>query len=86
MRITLFDKTNITVIITDDNVRYNRFSLPTKVVSHLAAGLPLISSGYPESTVIKLASQYQVGICLTESNPENLCAQLMSPLSEVMGS
>jgi hypothetical protein len=68
--------------LADDNARYNRFSLPTKIVSYLAAGLPIISLGHPESTVVKLASQYQVGICLTESNPDNLCIQLSPGLSE----
>jgi hypothetical protein len=69
--------------LTDDNARYNRFSLPTKIVSYLAAGLPIISLGHPESTVVKLASQYQMGICLTERNPDNLCARLSPGLSEV---
>ena len=69
--------------LTDDNARYNRFSLPTKVVSYLAAGLPVISLGHPESTVVKLASQYQLGICLSESDPDNLCIQLKPALSEL---
>ena len=69
--------------LTDDNARYNRFSLPTKTVSYLAAGLPIISLGHPESTVVKLASQYRLGICLSETNPDNLCARLSPVLSEV---
>jgi hypothetical protein len=68
--------------LTDDNARYNRFSLPTKIVSYLAAGLPVISLGHPESTVVKLASQYQIGICLSESNLDHLCVQLSPGLSE----
>jgi glycosyltransferase involved in cell wall biosynthesis len=67
--------------LTDDNARYNRFSLPTKIVSYLAAGLPVISLGHPESTIVKLASKYQVGICLTENNPDSLSARLSSGLS-----
>jgi hypothetical protein len=69
--------------LTDDNARYNRFSLPTKVISYLAAGLPIISLGHPESTVVKLVSQYQIGICLSESNPDNLCTRLSPGLSDV---
>ncbi|HTR43117.1 MAG TPA: hypothetical protein VMH87_16000 [Pseudomonadales bacterium] len=69
--------------LTDDNARYNRFSLPTKVVSYLAAGLPVISLGHPESTIVKLASQYDVGICLAESNVDDLCLRLSSALSEI---
>jgi hypothetical protein len=68
--------------ITDENPRYNRFSLPTKFVSYLAAGLPVISFGHPESTVVKMSSQYQVGLCLQETNLESLSAQLITGLSE----
>lgn len=68
--------------ITDENPRYNRFSLPTKFVSYLAAGLPVISFGHPESTITKMASQYQVGLCLRDSNIDNLTAQLGAALSQ----
>jgi len=68
--------------ITDDNPRYNRFSLPTKLVSYLAAGLPVISLGHPESTVVKMTSKYQVGLCATESNLEPLGKKLQTALSE----
>ena len=37
--------------LTDANPRFNRFSLPTKVVSYLAAGLAIITVGHTESTV-----------------------------------
>jgi hypothetical protein len=68
--------------LTDDDPRYNRFSLPTKFVSYLAAGLPVITIGHPESTVMKMASQYAVGISATEGGPENLGKQLLEGLSE----
>jgi glycosyltransferase involved in cell wall biosynthesis len=68
--------------LTDDDPRYNRFSLPAKVASYLAAGLPIIALGHPQSTVVKLASQYQIGLCLTDGNLENLCGQLLAALSE----
>lgn len=68
--------------LTDDNPRYNRFSLPAKFGSYLAAGLPIITLGHPESTVSKTASQYRVGLCLTEGNLEYLCGQLLAAFSE----
>jgi hypothetical protein len=66
--------------LTDDNPRYNRFSLPTKFVSYLAAGLPVITLGHPESTVVQMASEYNVGLCATST--ETLNAQLPAALSE----
>jgi glycosyltransferase involved in cell wall biosynthesis len=68
--------------ISDDNPRYNRFSLPTKLVSYLASGLPVISFGHPESTVVKMSSQYRVGLCLEENNVDNLSARLIAGLSD----
>jgi hypothetical protein len=65
--------------LTDDNPRYNRFSLPTKFVSYLAAGLPIITLGHPESTTVKMASQYNVGLCATGA--ETLAAQLPAALA-----
>lgn len=68
--------------LTDDDPRYNRFSLPTKFVSYLAAGLPIITIGHPESTVMKMASQYAVGLSTSEADPEKLGRQLLESLSE----
>jgi hypothetical protein len=68
--------------LADDDPRYNRFSLPTKFVGYLAAGLPVIVLGNPESTVVKMAQQYQVGLCATEGNLEKLSGQLLAILSE----
>ncbi len=68
--------------LTDDNPRYNRFSLPAKVASYLAAGLPVIALGHPQSTIVKLASQYQIGPCLTDGNLDRLCGQLLEAFSE----
>jgi len=68
--------------LADDDPRYNHFSLPTKFVSYLAAGLPIIVLGHPESTVVKMAQQYQAGLCVTEGNPEKLSAQLLEAFSK----
>lgn len=68
--------------LTDDDPRYNRFSLPTKFVSYLAAGLPIIVLGNPESTVVKMARRFAVGLCMTDGNLEKVSAQLFAALSE----
>ena len=68
--------------LTDDDPRYNRFSLPTKFVSYLAAGLPIITIGHPESTVMKMAAQYAVGLSTVDSEPEQLGKRLLESLSE----
>lgn len=47
--------------LADADPRYNRFSFPTKFITYLAAGLPVITLGHPESSVMKLATQYAVG-------------------------
>jgi hypothetical protein len=67
--------------LTDDNARYNRFSLPTKFASYIAAGLPIIALGHAESTVVKMASQYQVGLCLPAGASQNPGAELVAGLS-----
>jgi len=68
--------------LTDDDPRYNRFSLPTKLVSYLAAGLPVITLGHPESTVVKMATAYPVGFCSTAGDADALAAQLLPALAE----
>jgi glycosyltransferase involved in cell wall biosynthesis len=68
--------------LEDDDPRYNRFSLPTKFVSYLAAGLPVIAIGHPESTVMKIGSNYAVGFWITDGTPEKLERQLLEGLSE----
>jgi hypothetical protein len=67
--------------LTDDKPRYNRFSLPTKFVSYLAAGLPVITFGHPESSLAKLAREYHVGPCITSGEPEALSRELSGALS-----
>jgi hypothetical protein len=68
--------------LTDEDPRYNRFSLPTKFVSYLAAGLPVITLGHPDSSVVKMASAHQVGLCLTTGNLESLSAGMLTALSD----
>jgi hypothetical protein len=68
--------------LTDDDPRYNRFSLPSKLVSYLAAGLPVITLGHPESTLVKMATAYSVGFCSTAAGVDALAAQLRPALAE----
>jgi glycosyltransferase involved in cell wall biosynthesis len=67
--------------LTDDDPRYNRFSLPTKFVSYLAAGLPVITFGHPESTLVKVAQSYGIGLCLTSAEPSVIEKALLTTLS-----
>ena len=71
-----------TMGLTDASPRYNRFSLPTKFVSYLAAGLPVITLGHPESSLAKLARSYHVGPCITSGEPDVLSRELSGALSE----
>ena len=68
--------------LTDRDPRYNHFSFPTKFISYLAAGLPVITLGHPESSVVKMATAYKVGICITTSDVKQIGAQLTVALAE----
>lgn len=67
--------------LADAKPRYNRFSLPTKFASYLAAGLPVITLGHPECSVVKMAREYRVGPCITSGEPEVLTRELSGALS-----
>jgi len=41
----------------------------------------VISLGHPESSIVKIATEYNVGSCLTSSNPDELASQLLIALS-----
>lgn len=62
----------------DDDPRYNRFSFPTKFISYLAAGLPVITLGHPEASVVKMATAYRVGPCLKTSNEAELVREMVA--------
>jgi hypothetical protein len=68
---------------SDQDPRYNRFSLPTKFISYLAAGLPILSLGHPESSLMKMTTAYQVGLQLTKADQsESSFLPLQISLSE----
>lgn len=60
--------------LTDDDPRYNRFSFPTKFISYLMAGLPVVALGHHGSSLIKMAGAYRVGL-VTETNDTAVLAQ-----------
>lgn len=68
--------------LTDEDPQYNRFSFPTKFISYLAAGLPVITLGHPQSSLVKMAASHPVGICTSTTDPAVLADQLEAGLSE----
>jgi len=67
--------------LTDNDPRYNRYSFPTKFITYLSAGLPVITLGERNSSVMQMASSYDVGLCTDASGVEALAAQLREALS-----
>ena len=67
--------------LDDDDPRYNRFSFPTKFISYLAAGLPIITLGHSESSLVRMARQYEVGLCASATTVDELAPALMTTLS-----
>jgi hypothetical protein len=59
----------IPMALDDHDPRYNRFSFPTKFITYLAAGLPPITMGHPESSVMKMATAYNVGVTIPNAAP-----------------
>ena len=70
-----------TMALSDHDPRYNRFSFPTKFISYLAAGLPVIALGHAASSLVQMASNYRVGLCLTSGEPTALEGELSRGLS-----
>jgi hypothetical protein len=67
--------------LTDHDPRYNRFSFPTKFITYLAAGLPVITLGHPESSVMQMAARYRVGLATSAGDLETLARQLDETLT-----
>ena len=68
--------------LTDEDPRYNRLSFPTKFISYLAAGLPVVTLGHSESSVVKMAQAYDVGVCITTPGINQISAQLAVALTD----
>jgi hypothetical protein len=67
--------------LRDDDPRYNRFSFPTKFITCLAAGLPMIVHGHAQSSLITMAKEYQLGLLITDSNLPMIEQALLSTLA-----
>jgi len=68
--------------LSDDDPRYNRFSFPTKFITYLAAGLPVVTMGHPESSVMRAADEYPVGLSLKPGSYSAI-AQLHESLADL---
>jgi len=56
----------IPMSLRDEDPRYNRFSFPTKFITYLAAGLPVITLANRDSSVMRMAETYDVGLRFSE--------------------
>ncbi len=66
--------------MNDNDPRYNRFSFPCKFTMALAAGVPLICLGHPQSGLMELAQHYRLGIMVTDPNVDEIAALLKKEL------
>ena len=66
--------------LAEDDLSH-RLSFPTKFISYLAAGLPVFTLGDPETSVVKMAQQYRVGICVTSGDQEVLRPKMQEAFS-----
>jgi glycosyltransferase involved in cell wall biosynthesis len=53
----------------DDNLRYSRYSFPTKFISYLSAGVSQFIIARQDSAVFKMADRYNLGIRINTSDP-----------------
>jgi len=77
-----FDWGFVPMELDDENAAYNRYSLPTKIVSYLAAGLGVITMGHTKSTVARLGQEYSLGIAIDETRLSQIDDLLLQGLSE----
>lgn len=67
--------------LADDDPNYNHFSLPTKLASYLAAGLPVIAMGHSNCSIIELAKTYDFGVSITSARSEAIEQAIANALS-----
>jgi glycosyltransferase involved in cell wall biosynthesis len=67
----------IPMALHDHEPRYNRFSFPTKYISYLAAGIPPVVLAHPESSVARMATEYQTGFYSSTADPNALAEELI---------
>jgi hypothetical protein len=68
--------------LEDSDPRYNRYSFPTKFITYLAAGLPVITLGHRASSVMQMALQHPVGVATDAATPEALGEVLLPALQD----
>jgi len=68
--------------LSDDNPRYNRFSFPTKFITYLAAGIPVITLAHPKSSLARMAGAYALGPIATAGSAAELAADLRTALAD----
>lgn len=68
----------IPMALEDREPRYNRFSFPTKFITYLAAGLPVISMGHPQSSIMQMTQNHDVGVRLDHGDPSDMEARLQA--------
>jgi hypothetical protein len=57
------------------------FSLPTKFATYLSAGLPVITIGHAQSSLMQMTKKYRVGVSATSAEEETLREEFMLGLS-----
>ncbi len=67
----------------DNDPRYNRMSFPCKFTQTLAAGLPLICLGHPESSLMHMARQYRLGLVFDREDVPQLAEMLLRGLPDL---
>lgn len=67
--------------LSDDDPRYNRYSFPTKFITYLAAGLPVLTMGHRASSVMRTAADHPVGILLGD-NADGAAESLQTALAD----
>jgi hypothetical protein len=68
--------------LTDHDPRYNRFSFPTKFITYLAAGLPIITLAHPDSSMAKMATTFKVGLLSHATDIGTLSKELSNALND----
>ena len=73
----------ISIMALNDDIRYNRYSFPTKFISYLAGGLPIFTLAHPKSSVYQMAAKYGVGVETSTTSRELLAQQLRASFSDL---
>lgn len=68
--------------VTDDQPRYHRYSFPTKFITYLAGGTPVLALGHPQSSLIRMAGRYSTGVCLDGCDETTMLSVLKGALQQ----